>query len=53
VPDEFQQDPDEPSEPFERHETSSDSLSGELAEVVRNDPDAAVHVLRTWIGNAS
>ncbi len=53
VSDDFEQEPDEPTEPFERHDASSASLSGELAEVVRNDPEAAVHVLRTWIGNAS
>ncbi|MGD9722844.1 MAG: hypothetical protein AB7O59_16030 [Pirellulales bacterium] len=29
------------------------SLRGELADAVRDDPDAAVSVLRSWIGNAS
>ncbi|MBI3838469.1 MAG: hypothetical protein HY288_11120 [Planctomycetia bacterium] len=29
------------------------SLRDELADIVRDDPDAAVSILRTWIGNAS
>jgi flagellar biosynthesis/type III secretory pathway M-ring protein FliF/YscJ len=29
------------------------SLRDELAEIVKEDPDAAVNILRTWIGNAS
>jgi flagellar M-ring protein FliF len=28
-------------------------LRDELADIVRDDPDAAVSILRTWIGNAS
>jgi flagellar biosynthesis/type III secretory pathway M-ring protein FliF/YscJ len=29
------------------------ALQGELADIVRDDPDAAASVLRTWIGNAN
>ena len=29
------------------------SLRDELADIVKEDPDAAVNILRTWIGNAS
>jgi flagellar biosynthesis/type III secretory pathway M-ring protein FliF/YscJ len=39
--------------PFAPHQHTGPSLSHELADAVQNDPDAAVSVLRTWIGNAS
>ncbi|HEX3727603.1 MAG TPA: hypothetical protein VHV08_15220 [Pirellulales bacterium] len=52
-----------PAEPEERVETASTrydraaavgpSLHDELAGLVRDDPDAAASILRTWIGNAS
>jgi hypothetical protein len=38
---------------FAHRASRSASLSSELASIVRDDPDAAVSVLRTWIGNAS
>lgn len=38
---------------FAPHQHAGPSLSHELADAVQNDPDAAVSVLRTWIGNAS
>jgi flagellar biosynthesis/type III secretory pathway M-ring protein FliF/YscJ len=38
---------------YGRHHQTGASLSNELADAVQNDPDAAVSVLRTWIGNAS
>ena len=41
------------SERFDPRALGSSSLTGELADAVRDDPDAAVSVLRTWIGNAS
>jgi flagellar biosynthesis/type III secretory pathway M-ring protein FliF/YscJ len=38
---------------FERAAVGRSSLNRELANAVRDDPDAAVSVLRTWIGNGS
>ncbi len=35
-----------------RREKSGPSLREELIEIVREDPDAAANVLRSWIGNA-
>jgi flagellar biosynthesis/type III secretory pathway M-ring protein FliF/YscJ len=43
----------EPGGPAARRSAGRANLAGELAEVVRQDPDAAVSVLRSWIGNAS
>jgi len=37
---------------FDRPAVGRASLSNELANAVRDDPDAAVSVLRTWIGKA-
>jgi flagellar M-ring protein FliF len=52
---------DEPQEPVEntarqrlkRHSATGPSLRDELADIVREDPDAAVSILRTWIGTTS
>ncbi len=38
---------------FKRRDGSQPSLRDELAEIVNDDPEAAVSILRTWIGNAS
>jgi flagellar M-ring protein FliF len=38
---------------LKRRGTSGPSLRDELAEIVKEDPDAAVAILRNWIGNAS
>ncbi|MEX2112370.1 MAG: hypothetical protein WD845_04250, partial [Pirellulales bacterium] len=53
VSDAFDDDSVAPSELFDRRSAAGATLSSELADAVRNDPDAAVSVLRTWIGNAS
>ncbi len=53
VTDEFETAGSTPREPEPRRGGRADSLTGELADVVRQDPDAAVSVLRSWIGNAS
>jgi flagellar biosynthesis/type III secretory pathway M-ring protein FliF/YscJ len=36
-----------------RRSAGRSNLAGELAEVVRKDPESAASVLRSWIGNAS
>lgn len=38
---------------LKRRMGSGQSLRDELAEMVREDPDAAASILRTWIGSAS
>ena len=38
---------------FKRRAGNQPSLRDELAEIVNDDPEAAVSILRTWIGNAS
>jgi flagellar M-ring protein FliF len=43
----------EPSEPARRRSGVAANLAGELADAVRQDPEAAASVLRSWIGNAS
>ncbi len=53
VSDDFDDGSDAPSELFDGRSASGATLTSELADAVRNDPDAAVSVLRTWIGNAS
>ena len=40
-------------EPSQRRARAASKLSSELADAVRHDPEAAVSVLRAWIGNAS
>jgi flagellar biosynthesis/type III secretory pathway M-ring protein FliF/YscJ len=47
------QESDVPREPPRRRSAPRATLSSELTDAVRHDPDAAVSVLRTWIGNAS
>ena len=42
-----------PQKRFAKRLASGPSLKDELAEMVREDPDAAASILRTWIGNAS
>jgi flagellar M-ring protein FliF len=42
-----------PKNRLKRHLGSGPSLRDELAEIVREDPDAAASILRGWIGNAS
>ncbi len=45
---------DEPLETLHRpHAPASPSRSGELAQQIRRDPQAAASVLKNWIGNAS
>jgi flagellar M-ring protein FliF len=39
--------------PSRRRAAHGPQLRDELADIVRDDPDAAVSILRTWIGNAS
>ncbi|MBI85600.1 MAG: hypothetical protein CMJ81_20595 [Planctomycetaceae bacterium] len=48
--DEADNDPGNP-EPFVRRTAKTPTLRDELAEVVREDPEAAAKVLSTWIGN--
>ncbi len=38
---------------LKRRPPGGPSLRDELSELVKEDPDAAVTVLRSWIGNAS
>jgi flagellar M-ring protein FliF len=48
--------PPEPAKPksrFKRKLGAGVSLRDELAEMVREDPDAAANILRGWIGNAN
>ena len=44
--------PTPPSRTLRRRESGM-SLRDELTELVREDPDAAAAILRSWIGNAS
>jgi flagellar M-ring protein FliF len=46
-------DPEGKSSRLKRRLGSGQSLRDELAEMVREDPDAAASILRTWIGTAS
>src|SRR5205807_7162995 len=39
--------------PSRRRAADGPSLRDELADMVRDDPEAAAGILRTWIGNAS
>ena len=50
VDDEADREP--PQKRFSKRLASGPSLKDELAEMVREDPDAAASILRTWIGNA-
>ncbi len=43
--------PHQPAGPHLRARSGTSPLSDELAEVVRQDPQAALSVLRSWIGN--
>lgn len=46
--------PESPTAPrLRRRNLSGPSLRDELADIVREDPDAAANILRSWIGNAS
>jgi len=40
-------------EGLQRHAAAAATLRDELGDVVREHPDSAVNLLRTWIGNAS
>jgi flagellar M-ring protein FliF len=42
-----------PSSPFHERLATTNSLRNELADMVREDPDVAANILRTWIGNSS
>ncbi|MBS0208081.1 MAG: hypothetical protein JSS27_03920 [Planctomycetes bacterium] len=55
----FPQEPEQAEEPEEKAKSrlkrrvSGPSLREELVDLVREDPDAAANILRSWIGNAS
>lgn len=42
-----------PASPFHERLATTNSLRDELANMVREDPDVAANILRTWIGNSS
>ena len=46
-------DPNKPKSRFKRRLGSGPSLRDELTDLVREDPDVAANILRSWIGNAS
>jgi flagellar biosynthesis/type III secretory pathway M-ring protein FliF/YscJ len=45
--------PAKPTSAFHERIATTNSLRGELAEMVREDPDVAANILRNWIGNSS
>jgi len=45
--------PARPTSAFHERIATTNSLRGELADMVREDPDVAANILRNWIGNSS